>query len=85
MRRTIHLPLWWMLLMANLANLSGQGSLVGMERFARRQRHTHNDLLGSDFGMSPSDSWPKLPAWAEVGGIVSSPCPNPHLLPPISI
>ena len=33
----------------------GQGSLVGMERFAKRHRQTHNELLGTDFGKSPSE------------------------------
>ncbi len=46
-RRGIRFPQWWMLLVAILAILSGQGSLVGMERFA---------LLGTDFGKTPSDS-----------------------------
>jgi hypothetical protein len=41
---------------AILAILSGQGSLVGMERFSKRHRPTLNDLLGTDFGKSPSDS-----------------------------
>jgi len=41
---------------AILAILSGQGSLVGMERFAERHRMTLNALLGTDFGKSPSDS-----------------------------
>jgi hypothetical protein len=33
-RRGIRFPQWWMRLVAILAILSGQGSLVGMERFA---------------------------------------------------
>ncbi|MEA5424469.1 hypothetical protein [Synechococcus sp. CCY9202] len=37
-------------------DLSGQGSLVGLERFAKCHRQTLNELLGSDFGKSPSDS-----------------------------
>jgi hypothetical protein len=45
-----------MLLVAILANLSGQGSLVGMERFAIRHRQALNELLGTDFCKSPSDS-----------------------------
>jgi hypothetical protein len=45
-----------MLLVAILSILSGQGSLVGMERFAKRHRQTHNELLGTDFVKSPSDS-----------------------------
>ena len=56
MRRGIRFPQWWMLLVAILAILSGQGSLLGMERFARRHRQTLNELLGTDFGKSPSDS-----------------------------
>jgi len=56
MRRGIRFPQWWMLLVAVLAILSGQGSLVGMERFAKRHRLTLNELLGTDFGKSPSDS-----------------------------
>ena len=45
-----------MLRVAILSILSGQGSLVGMERFAKRHRQTLNELLGTDFGKSPSDS-----------------------------
>ena len=56
MRRGIRFPQWWMLLVAILAFLSGHGSLVGMERFAKRHRQTLNELLGTDFGKSPSDS-----------------------------
>jgi hypothetical protein len=56
MRRGIRFPQWWMLLVAILAILSGQGSLVGMERFAKRHRQTLNELLGTDFSKSPSDS-----------------------------
>jgi hypothetical protein len=56
MRRGIRFPQWWMLLVAILAILSGQGSLVGMERFAKRHREILNELLGTDFGKSPSDS-----------------------------
>jgi hypothetical protein len=56
MRRGIRFPQWWMLLVAILAILSGQGSLVGMERFAKRHRQTLNEVLGTDFGKSPSDS-----------------------------
>ena len=33
--------------MAILAILSGQGSLMGMERFAKRHRKTLNELLGT--------------------------------------
>jgi hypothetical protein len=56
MRRAIRFPQWWMLLVAILSILSGQGSLVGMERFAKRHRQTLNELLGTVFGKSPSDS-----------------------------
>ena len=45
-----------MLLVAILAILSGRGSLVGMERFAKRHRQVLNELLGMDFGNTPSDS-----------------------------
>jgi hypothetical protein len=38
MRRGIRFPQWWMLLVAILSILSGQGSLVGMERYSRRRR-----------------------------------------------
>jgi hypothetical protein len=55
MRRGIRFPQWWMLLVVILSILSGQGSLVGMERFAKRHRQTLNELLGTNFGKSPSD------------------------------
>lgn len=45
-----------MLLVAILAILSGQGSLLGMERFAKRHRKTLNELLGTHVAKSPSDS-----------------------------
>ena len=45
-----------MRLVASLSILSGQGSLVGMERFAKRHRQTLNELLGTDFGKSLSGS-----------------------------
>jgi hypothetical protein len=35
MRRGVRFPQWWMLLLAILATLSGPGSLLGMERFAK--------------------------------------------------
>jgi hypothetical protein len=38
MRRGIRFPQWWMLQVAILSILSGQGSLVGMERYSRRRR-----------------------------------------------
>lgn len=57
MRRVIRFPpQWWMLLVAILAILSGQGSMVGKERFAKRHRQVLNELLGTDFGKTPSDS-----------------------------
>ena len=56
MRRGVRFPQWWMLLVAILAILSNEGSLVGIERFARRHRHVLNELLGTDFGKEPSDS-----------------------------
>ena len=37
MCRGVRYPQWWMLLVAILAILSGQGSLVAMERFAKPQ------------------------------------------------
>lgn len=45
-----------MLLVAILAILSGQDSLVGMERFAKRHHVILNELLGTDFGTVPSES-----------------------------
>ena len=56
MRRGVRFPQWWMLLVAILAILSNEGSLVGIERFARRHREVLNALLGTDFGQEPSDS-----------------------------
>lgn len=56
MRRGIRFPQWWLLLVAILSTLSGQGSLVGMKRFAKRHRQTLNELLGTEFGKSPSGS-----------------------------
>lgn len=46
--------------MAILSIQSGQGSLVGMERFAKRHRRPLNELLGTNFGRSPSDSTYRL-------------------------
>ena len=45
-----------MLLVAILAILSGQGSLLGMERFVKRHRKTLNELLGTHVAKPPSDS-----------------------------
>jgi hypothetical protein len=56
MRRGVRFPQWWMLLVAILAILSGQGSLMGMERFAKRHRKTLNELLGTHVAKPPSDS-----------------------------
>ena len=56
MRRGVRFPQWWMLLVAILAILSGQGSLLGMERFAKRHRKTFNELLGTHVVKPPSDS-----------------------------
>ena len=56
MRRGIRYPQWWMLLVAILSILSNQGSLMGMERFAKRHRTTLNELLGTDVAKPPSDS-----------------------------
>jgi len=56
MRRGIRFPQWWMLLVAILAILSNQGSLMGMERFAKRHRTTLNELLGTQVAKPPSDS-----------------------------
>jgi hypothetical protein len=56
MRRGIRYPQWWMLLLAILAILSNQGSLMGMERFAKRHRQTLNELLGTHVTKPPSDS-----------------------------
>ena len=46
--------------MSIMSILSGQGSLVGMERFAKRHRQAFNELLGTDFAKSPSDSTLRL-------------------------
>jgi hypothetical protein len=56
MRRGVRFPQWWMLLVASLAILSNQGSLLGMERFAKRHRKTLNELLGTHIASPPSDS-----------------------------
>jgi hypothetical protein len=55
-RRGIRYPQWWMLLVAILAILSHQGSLMGMERFAKRHRMILNELLGTQIAKPPSDS-----------------------------
>jgi hypothetical protein len=56
MRRGIRFPQWWMLLVAILATLSNQSSLMGIERFAKRHRKTLNHCLGTHVAKSPSDS-----------------------------
>lgn len=53
MCRGISLPRWWILL---VSTLSGQDSLMEMERFANHDRQTLNGLLGTDFGKTSSDS-----------------------------
>ena len=63
MRRGIRFPQWWMLLVSILAILSNQGSLMGMERFAKRHRKTLNELLGTDVAKPPSDSTFRLLLW----------------------
>lgn len=45
-----------MLLVAILAILSGQGSLLGMERFAKRHCKVLNEMLGTHVAKLPSDS-----------------------------
>ena len=39
MRMGIRFPQWWMLVVAILSILSGQGSVVGMERFAKQKAY----------------------------------------------
>jgi len=56
MRRGIRFPQWWILLVAILAILSNQVSLLGMELFAKRHRKTLNELLGTHIAKPPSDS-----------------------------
>ena len=56
MRRGVRFPQWWMLLVAIPAILSNQGSLLGMERFAKRHRKALNELLGTTIAKPPSDS-----------------------------
>ncbi len=45
-----------MLLLAILAMLSNQGSLLGIERFAKLHRKALNELLGTHIAKPPSDS-----------------------------
>ncbi len=56
MHRGVRFPQCWMHLVVILAILSNEGSLVGIERFARRHRKVLNELMGTDFGKEPSDS-----------------------------
>jgi hypothetical protein len=87
MRRGIRYPQWWMLLVAILAILSNQGSLMGMKRFAKRHRQTLNELLGTQVAKPPSDtpsgscsrSWTcrALEACSRTGGAPRSATPNP--------
>jgi hypothetical protein len=49
-----------MLLLAILAMLSNQGSLLGMERFAKRYRKTLNGLLATHIANPPSDATLRL-------------------------
>jgi hypothetical protein len=56
MRHGVCFPQWWMLLVAILAILSNLGSLLGMERFAKRHRKTLNELLSTQIASPPSDS-----------------------------
>ena len=56
MRRGVRYPQWWMLLVAILAILSGHGSLVGMERFAKRHLALLKEVLGLEIRKPPSDS-----------------------------
>jgi hypothetical protein len=81
LRRGIRFSQWWMLLDGMLSILSGQGSLVGMERFAKRHSQTLNDLLGTDFGRLPSDStFRLLLAQLDVPGFgVPTPNDSPEL------
>jgi hypothetical protein len=69
MRRGICFPQCWMLLVAILSILSCQGSLVGMERFAKRHRKTLNKLLGIHVAKPPSEStFRRLLAQVDVEG-----------------
>jgi hypothetical protein len=56
LRRGVRFPQWWMLLVAISAILSGQGSLLGMERIAKRHRKTLNKLLATHVAKPSSDS-----------------------------
>jgi hypothetical protein len=46
-------PQWWMLLVAILAILSNQSSLLGIKRFAKRHRKTLDELLGTHVANPP--------------------------------
>jgi hypothetical protein len=64
MRMGIRFPQWWMLVVAILSILSGQGSVVGTPALCQAEGlsagvappPTLNELLGSDFGKTLSDS-----------------------------
>ena len=56
MRRGVRVPPCWLLLVAVLAIPSNQGSLLGMERFAKRHYKTLHQLLGTHVFKPPSDS-----------------------------
>jgi hypothetical protein len=60
MRRGIRFPQWWMLLVASLSILSGQGSLVGMERFAKEglDNPGNSSQLGLRLMSLPSRTFP---------------------------
>jgi len=72
MGRGIRFLPWYRLLPEFLSILCGQGSLVGMERSARRHHQSLNQLLGNDASKSPSDSTFRLQlAQPDVAGFVS--------------
>jgi hypothetical protein len=50
-----------MLLVAIFTIPIGQGLLVGFDGFAKRHRHTLNELLGGDFGLSIPLQWSNFP------------------------
>jgi hypothetical protein len=68
----LRFPQWWMLLVAILAILSGQGSLLGMERFAQRHRKTLNELLGTQIGKPPSQGCLKVNSGTVFGELYAS-------------
>ena len=58
MRRGVGFPQLWMLLVAILAILSNEGSLVGIEHVARCFRQVLNELLGTASCQEPSVDLP---------------------------